>query len=61
MRAPVAAEIGHDYWSNPWDRFLPWDRNRNDRRDDCDPYDRRHHHPGQGWHRVVPPGWFGSS
>ncbi|WP_232236281.1 hypothetical protein [Nocardia sp. BMG51109] len=59
----AVTEVGrHDH--GPWDRPGLWDdrRDRHDRwDDDCDPGDRRFHHPGGGWRQVVPPGWFGSS
>ncbi|MFI5779248.1 hypothetical protein [Nocardia sp. NPDC051570] len=61
VSTPITTEITHHSWNNPWDQPGLWDWNRHDQRGDCDPYDRRHHHPGRGWQRVVPPGWFGSS
>ncbi|MFF0487458.1 hypothetical protein ACFYTQ_00400 [Nocardia sp. NPDC004068] len=59
---PATTEVARPNHNNPWDHSGLWDWNRDNRWDDeCDPSDRRHHHPGLGWHRVVPPGWFGSS
>ncbi|MBF6329221.1 hypothetical protein [Nocardia transvalensis] len=57
---PAVTQVRH-HWDDPWRQVDPWSWDRHERRDDCDPWDRRHHHPGQGWRQFVPPGWLGSS